>query len=55
MTKNEESIRPAVRVLAREMSEQDIASVVGGMKCAPTAGASGTANWDASVDDGVGF
>jgi len=55
MNQTEKNVRPIVRELAREMTQEDILSVAGGMKCTPTAGGSGTANYDGGVDDGIGF
>lgn len=55
MNQNENNVRPMVRELARAMTEEDILNVAGGMACCPTAGASGTANMDAGVDDGIAF
>jgi hypothetical protein len=55
MNENKTVVRPLVRELAREMTQEDLMSIAGGVKCAPTGGASGTANWDVGVDDGIGF
>lgn len=57
MELNENQVRPVVRNLARELTPEDITAISGGMlpKCCPSGGASGTANWDAGVDDTIGF
>ena len=55
MNDNKMDVRPLVREFARELTQEDLLNIAGGARCSPTGSASGTANWDAGVDDRIDF